>query len=98
MTKTMTMDKIFEKVVMVIGTALSLEPESITGPSTLQGDLQVEGIYFLDILFRLEKEFDIKIPKDELFPEGVYIGTLHLSGFKVDTIVNYIADKLRVPE
>jgi hypothetical protein len=32
------------------------------------GDLGAESIDFLDIVFRLEKAFEIKIPREELFP------------------------------
>jgi acyl carrier protein len=32
------------------------------------GDLGAESIDFLDIVFRLEKTFGIKIPREELFP------------------------------
>ena len=44
-----------------------------TSPSdaTLQGDLGAESIDFLDIVFRLERNFGIKIPRGELFPENV---------------------------
>jgi hypothetical protein len=40
----------------------------------LQGDLGAESIDFLDIVFRLEREFGIKIPRDELFPEAIFAG------------------------
>ena len=42
--------------------------------STLQGDLGAESIDFLDIVFRLEREFGIKIPRGELFPESIFQG------------------------
>ena len=42
--------------------------------STLQGDLGAESIDFLDIVFRLEREFGIKIPRNELFPESIFQG------------------------
>jgi acyl carrier protein len=32
------------------------------------GDLGAESIDFLDIVFRLEKTFGIKVPREELFP------------------------------
>jgi acyl carrier protein len=38
----------------------------------LQGDLGAESIDFLDITFRLEREFVIKIPHDELLPALVF--------------------------
>jgi acyl carrier protein len=40
----------------------------------LVGDLGAESIDFLDIVFRLEKSFDIKIPRGELFPESIFQG------------------------
>ena len=33
-----------------------------------------ESIDFLDIVFRLEREFGIKIPRGELFPESIFQG------------------------
>src|SRR5207237_513794 len=46
----------------------------ISPDSTLQGDLGAESIDFLDIVFRLEREFGIKIPRGELFPESIFQG------------------------
>src|SRR5262249_5342292 len=40
----------------------------------LQGDLGAESIDFLDIVFRLERKFGIKIPRGELFPESIFQG------------------------
>ena len=40
--------------------------------STLAGDLGAESIDFLDIVFRLEKNFGIKIPKGELIPDNMF--------------------------
>ena len=51
-----------------------MDEEEITPAATLQGDLGAESIDFLDIVFRLEREFDIKIPRDELFPESIFQG------------------------
>ena len=48
------------------------------------GDLGAESIDFLDIVFRLEKAFSIKIPRGELFPEDV----LSSSEFVADGKVN----------
>ena len=47
-----------------------LHPTSLPGPYGV-GDLGAESIDFLDIVFRLEKAFDIKIPRGELFPENI---------------------------
>jgi acyl carrier protein len=39
--------------------------------TTLVGDLGAESIDFLDIVFRLERAFNIKIPRGDLFPENI---------------------------
>jgi acyl carrier protein len=62
-------DEIHAKVTKVLVQALGAEEDEITPTTTLQGDLGAESIDFLDIVFRLEREFMIKIDRDELFPE-----------------------------
>src|SRR3954447_2834019 len=66
-----THDEIFEKVQATLVDALGVDEEDVTRDATLQGDLGAESIDFLDIVFRLERNFGIKIPRGELFPEGV---------------------------
>jgi acyl carrier protein len=51
--------------------ALGVDDEEVTPQARLVGDLGAESIDFLDIVFRLEKAFDIKIPRGELFPEDI---------------------------
>ncbi|MCP4505268.1 MAG: acyl carrier protein, partial [Fuerstiella sp.] len=51
--------------------ALGVDDDEVTSEATLIGDLGAESIDFLDIVFRLEKNFDIKIPRGELFPENL---------------------------
>ncbi|MEM9702112.1 MAG: acyl carrier protein, partial [Planctomycetota bacterium] len=67
----MTRDEIFAKVSDRLQDALGLEEDEITPEATLVGDLGAESIDFLDIVFRLEKAFGIKIPRGELFPESL---------------------------
>lgn len=64
-------DEIFEKVKQTLVDALSVEEDEVTPEATLTGDLGAESIDFLDIVFRLEKQFEIKIPQDELFSREV---------------------------
>jgi len=64
-------EEIFDKVRATLVDALGLEDDEVTPEATLIGDLGAESIDFLDIVFRLEKEFDIKIPRGELFPENL---------------------------
>ena len=69
-----TQEEIYTKVSDTLVEALNVEPEDIKPTSTLQGDLGAESIDFLDIVFRLEREFGIKIPRGELFPESIFQG------------------------
>src|SRR5438876_7269089 len=70
----MTSDAIYQKVSNTLVEALNVDEEEIQPDSTLQGDLGAESIDFLDIVFRLEREFGIKIPRGELFPESIFQG------------------------
>ena len=70
----MTQDDIYKKVSNTLVEALNVDEEEIQPNSTLQGDLGAESIDFLDIVFRLEREFAIKIPRGELFPESIFQG------------------------
>jgi acyl carrier protein len=67
-------DEIYTKVSATLVEALNVDEEDIKPTSTLQGDLGAESIDFLDIVFRLEREFGIKIPRGELFPESIFQG------------------------
>ncbi len=68
----MSRDEIFEKVQEVLVDALGVDDDEVTATATLMGDLGAESIDFLDIVFRLEKAFGIKVPREELFPaEGL---------------------------
>src|SRR6266850_96250 len=70
----MSQDEIFTKVSSTLVEALNVDEDQITPGATLQGDLGAESIDFLDIVFRLEREFGIKIPRGELFPESIFQG------------------------
>jgi len=64
----MSRDEIFRKVQEVLVDALGVDDDEVTPEATLMGDLGAESIDFLDIVFRLEKAFGIKVPREELFP------------------------------
>src|SRR6478672_9425518 len=70
----MTQEDIHQKVSNTLVEALNVDEEEIQPTATLQGDLGAESIDFLDIVFRLEREFGIKIPRGELFPESIFQG------------------------
>ena len=66
-----TNDEIYQKVQTTLVDALGVDEDDVRHDATLQGDLGAESIDFLDIVFRLERNFGIKIPRGELFPENV---------------------------
>lgn len=79
-----TRDEIFEQVKDVLVDALGLDDDEVTAEATLMGDLGAESIDFLDIIFRLQKAFDIEVPREELFPaEAVMSNTDFVSGGKL---------------
>jgi acyl carrier protein len=77
-------EEIFEKVREALVDALGVEDDEVTQEATLQGDLDAESIDFLDIVFRLEKSFDIKIERGELFPEDILTDTEYVQEGKVN--------------
>ena len=64
----MSRDEILQQVQEILVDALGVDDDEATTEATLMGDLGAESIDFLDIVFRLEKVFGIKIPREELFP------------------------------
>ena len=65
----MIMEKeLFTKVQQTLAGALGVEESDITPEASLKRDLGAESIDFIDIVFRLEKTFDLKIPAGDLFP------------------------------
>lgn len=70
----LTQEAIYRKVTATLIDALNVDEAEITPQATLQGDLGAESIDFLDIVFRLEREFAIKIPRGDLFPESIFHG------------------------
>ncbi|MDD4269220.1 MAG: acyl carrier protein [Pirellulales bacterium] len=78
-----TKDEIFEKVQEALVEALGVDNDEVAPEATLVGDLGAESIDFLDIVFRLEKAFDIKIPRGELFPEDVWTNAEYVQDGKV---------------
>lgn len=77
-------EEIFEKVTDTLVDALGVDDDEVSLEATLVGDLGAESIDFLDIVFQLERKFDIKIPRGELFPENLASAD---SGFIADGVV-----------
>lgn len=124
----MSRDEIYKKVQEVLVDALGVDEEDVKPDARLRDDLGAESIDFLDIVFRLEKAFGIKIPRGEMFPEDIFSNPLYVKDnkvtpdgmvelkkrmphmdftkletdpdinnmqFTVDTVVNYIKNKLQ---
>lgn len=88
-----TSDEIYSKVRETLVDALGVDEDECTQEATLVGDLGAESIDFLDIVFRLEKNFNIKIPRGELFPENLASAD---AGFMKDGMVTQAGlDELR---
>ena len=66
-----TKEEVSLKVQTALVDALAVDEEEVTPEATMVGDLGAESIDFLDIVFRLEKAFEIEIPRSELFPEDI---------------------------
>ncbi|MCH7812665.1 MAG: acyl carrier protein [Planctomycetes bacterium] len=79
----MSREDVFGKVQEVLVEALGVDDDEITEGATLQGDLDAESIDFLDIVFRLEKAFTIKIPRGELFPDDILSNPDYVEGGKL---------------
>ena len=72
MDRTLSREEIFSNVQETLVEALGVDTDEVTEDATLKGDLGAESIDFLDIVFRLEKSFNIKIPRGELFPDELF--------------------------
>jgi len=92
----MTRDEIYKKVQDVLVDALGVDDEDVTPDATLRGDLGAESIDFLDIVFRLEKAFNIKIPRNEMFPEDILANAQYVNNGRV-TPEGIVELKKRMP-
>src|SRR5438067_13752610 len=129
---TLSREEIYTKVQTVLVDALGVDEDEVKPDAIIKDDLGAESIDFLDISFRLEKAFGIKIGKGEMMPDMQADPTLvkdgvvtpagiallkekmrsnnfpefekdpkldHMSKlFTVDTIVNFVEQKLSQPQ
>ncbi|MDG2380712.1 MAG: acyl carrier protein [Pirellulaceae bacterium] len=91
-----TEQEVFDKIRAALVDALGVDDDEVTPEATLVGDLGAESIDFLDIVFRLEKAFNIEIPRAELFPEDILTNAEYVQDGKVTD--NGVAElKKRMP-
>jgi acyl carrier protein len=89
-------DEIFAKVREALVDALGVDDDEVTPDATLRGDLDAESIDFLDIVFRLEKAFDIKIERGELIPMDLLENADYVQNGKVNA-AGIVELKKRMP-
>jgi acyl carrier protein len=94
-------EEIFEKVRKCLVEALDVDEEDVSLEASLTEDLEAESIDFVDIVFRLEKAFSIKIPQGELFPQDVFSNKQYVASGKLTAAgVQILRDRypyLRLP-
>ena len=79
-------DEIVKTVKTIISQALKADESKVTLEASLIKNLGAESIDFLDIVFRLEKAFKIKIPKGELFPEKLLTDAQYVKDGRITSV------------
>lgn len=74
--------EIYDKVAEAIAEALDVDKEEVAPDAILMDDLGAESIDFLDIIFRIENAFGIKIPRG-----GMQKDILEADGLKEEDMV-----------
>ncbi|HVE51116.1 MAG TPA: acyl carrier protein [Casimicrobiaceae bacterium] len=63
-------DAVYPTVAKTIADALGLEESEVTRNASLIDDLGAESIDFLDLVFRLERAFKVKIPRGKIIEDA----------------------------
>ncbi len=74
---------IYTKIQGILEDALGVDKDEVTLEARLGPDLGAESIDYLDISFRLEKAFGIKIEQSEMFPDNVLSDPQYVQDGKV---------------
>jgi acyl carrier protein len=77
---------VFPKLAEAMSEALGCDEEQITLTASLIDDLDAESIDFLDIVFRLEKIFKVKIPRGKILEDAR--GSLSESEFEENGVLS----------
>ena len=88
--------KVAESVYDTLIDALGLDNDEVTSQATLTGDLGSESIDNLDIVFRLERHLDIKIDRNEFYPE--FLSDIGSPDERRDALTNQFDHYLRTME
>ncbi len=79
----MNREEIYDKVKQCLNQALGVEESEMAPETSLTNDLEAESIDFVDIIFRMEKAFSLKIPQGELFPQDIFNNKDYVSAGKL---------------
>lgn len=111
--KHMNVESVYPKVRDIIADVLVIDESEIALNSRLIADLGAESIDFLDLVFQLEKEFSIKIPRGQLeknargdlteeeFEKGGVLtakGLVALKSYLNEVPAEYFKDNMKVNE
>ncbi len=109
----MNIDSVYPKVRDIIADVLVIDESEIALNSRLIADLGAESIDFLDLVFQLEKEYSIKIPRGQLeknargdlteeeFEKGGVLtakGLVALKSYLNEVPAEYFKDNMKVNE
>ena len=78
-------DAVFPKVAQIVADALGCDLVDVKPTASLIHDLDAESIDFLDLVFRLEKGFGVKIPRGKIVEDAR--GPLPESQFETKGVV-----------
>lgn len=59
---------LLEEISDILSEVLGVEREEITSDSNLVDDLAAESIDFVDIIYSLERKYDLKVTPGDIFP------------------------------
>ena len=88
-------EDVFSKVQIALVDALGVDEDEVTPEATMV-DLGAESIEFLDLVFKLEKSFGIKIATEDLFPKDILTESSYVQDGKV-TAPGIAELKMRMP-
>ena len=82
----MDINTVYPKVAEIVADVLAVDESEISPESSLMSDLGAESIDFLDLIFRLERGFSIKIPRGQIEKEAR--GNLSDAEFEKDGVIS----------
>lgn len=109
----MNVESVYPKVREIIADVLVIDEDQVQLSSRLIADLGAESIDFLDLVFQLEKEYGIKIPRGQLeknargdltedeFEKGGVLtpkGLIALKAYLNEVPVEFFKDNMKVNE